>query len=123
MNTTEVADKLVTLCRAGRFVEAVETLYSAGIVSVEAREFGDMPRELRGVEAVKGKNLWWFDNNEVHSSSVTGPFVSPERFAVFFTFDRTFKGTGERSQFSEVAVYTVADGKIVHEEFLYAAED
>ena len=56
------------------------------------------------------------------SATVTGPFVSPERFAVLYAFDRTNKASGERGQLSEVAVYTVVDGKIAHEEFLYAAK-
>jgi hypothetical protein len=120
MTTAEVATELAALCRNGRFLEAIETFYAADIVSVEARELGGMPREMRGKDAVKGKNVWWLDNNEVHSVSVTGPFVSPERFALILTFDRTYKPTGERSQFSEVAVYTVVDGKISRDEFLYA---
>lgn len=120
MTTAEVADRLVSLCRDGRFLEAVETLYAPEVVSVEAAEFGGMPRELRGREAVKGKNLWWIEHNEVHGTTVTGPFLSPERFAVMYAFDRTNKLTGVRSPLSEVAVYTVDSGKIVHEEFLYA---
>ena len=123
MTTTEVANKLVSFCRAGRFLDAVDALYDVDIVSVEARDNGDIPRELKGIQAVRAKNLWWFENHEVHGVSAAGPFVSPERFAVFFTFDHTFTGTGKRSQFSEVAVYTVSSGKIVHEEFLYGAEE
>ena len=34
--------------------------------------------------------------------------------------DVTPKASGERMQMDEVAVYTVKDGKIVQEEFLYA---
>ena len=120
MTTAEVANKYVALCRAGKYMEALETLYAADVVSVEAMEFGGMPREMYGEDAVRGKNNWWFETNEVHSASVTGPFSSPERFAVVFSFDWTVKATGERRHLSEVAVYTVVDGKIVREEFLYA---
>ena len=52
--------------------------------------------------------------------AITGPFVSPERFAVHYTFDWTRKANGERVQLDEVAVYTVVDGRIAREEFLYA---
>src|SRR5262249_15831428 len=89
MTTAEVANKYVALCRAGKYMEALETLYSADVVSVEAMEFGGMQREIHGKDAVRGKNNSWFETNEVHSASVTGPFSSPERFAVVFSFDWT----------------------------------
>lgn len=120
MTTDEVAHHLVALCREGKFVDAVETLYSAGVVSIEAADYEGKGREMHGKEAVKGKNIEWLHNNEVHSVSVMGPFVSPERFAVSYAFDWTRKASGERVQLSEVAVYTVVDGKITREEFLYA---
>ncbi len=122
MTTAEVADQLIAMCREGKFVAAVEALYADDVVSVEAVGFGGMPRDMRGKEAVKSKNAKWFENNVMHSATVTGPFVSPERFAVIYAFDRTNKASGERGQLSEVAVYTVVDGKIAHEEFLYAAK-
>ena len=41
-----------------------------------------------------------------------------------FTFDMdvTNKPSGERTRLSEVALYTVANGKIVEEQFLYLAD-
>jgi len=119
MSTAEVANQLVAFCKGNKYLEAVETLYAEDIVSVEATEHGGS-REMRGKQAVKGKNEWWFQAYEVHSASVTGPFVSPERFAVLYSFDSTRKDTGERTVFNEVAVYTVENGKIIREEFLYA---
>jgi len=41
------------------------------------------------------------------------------QFAVKYEYDTTFKPTGERLQMIEMALYTVADGKIVHEHFFY----
>jgi hypothetical protein len=119
MNTAEVANQYVALCRNGQYLEALETLYDAEVVSIEPMEVGGMPSELRGKDAVRRKNIWWFDTNVVHSASVNGPFVGPERFAVVFSFEWTVKASGERVQFSEVAVYTVVNGKIIREEFLY----
>jgi ketosteroid isomerase-like protein len=121
MTTTEIAAQLVALCREGRFVDAVKTLYADDIVSVEAADFQGLGRIMRGKEAVLRKNIAWFDENDVHSASVTGPFVSPEKFAVWYSFEWTRRASGERVQFTEIAVYTVVDGKIAHEEFLYAA--
>ena len=120
MTTAEVATQLVALCREGRFLDAVQTLYADGIVSVEAMDYQGTGREMHGKEAVLAKNVGWLKDNDVHSASVTGPFVSPEKFAVWYSFEWTRRASGERVQFSEVAVYTVVDGKIAHEEFLYA---
>lgn len=121
MNNAEVANQLVALCRAGKFLEAVATLYSEDVVSVEAMDFQGLGREMRGKAAVVAKNQQWFADNDVHSVDVQGPFISPEYFAVHYNFDWTLKATGERVKLSEVALYTVADGKIVREEFLYGA--
>jgi hypothetical protein len=123
--TAEVARKLTSLCQQGKFEEAMEETYADNIVSVEAMEFPaqpgmpKMPRETRGLDGVRKKSQWWAENHTIHSCKVTGPFASVEKFSVLFDLDCTFKPTGKRTQMTEVAVYTVENGKIVHEEFLY----
>lgn len=67
------------------------------------------------------KNTRWSEANEIHKVEVAGPFVAPEGFALRFGFDSTNRQTGERRQFSEVAVYPAVDGRIVREEFLMGA--
>jgi ketosteroid isomerase-like protein len=121
MNNAELATKLVELCRAGKFIDAVDSLYAEDVVSVEAMDFQGLGREMRGKDAVLAKNKKWFTDNDVHSAQVNGPFLSPEYFAVNFVLDWTPKASGECMQMSELAIYTVADGKIVREEFLYGA--
>jgi hypothetical protein len=126
-NTTEsstaaVANELVDLCRAGRNDDAIEKLYSEKIVSIEPIASGDMPAEQKGLDAVRGKNRWWAENMVVHSTNVAGPFIGDGEFAVYFNFETTFKPTGQRSTMKEMAKYTVADGKIVKEEFFYAPQ-
>ena len=120
MTTAEVAKKLVELCRKGEFLPAVKALYAPNIVSLEAMDMGGTGRTTEGFDAVLKKSEWWIDNHVVHSAKVGNPFVSPEKFVVQFDIDVTFKPTGKRSQMSEVGVYTVKNGKVVHEEFLYA---
>ena len=121
MTTTEIAAQLVALCSEGRFLDAVKTLYTDNVVSVEAIDYQALGREMHGKVAVLGKNGAWLHDNDVHTASVVGPFVSPEKFAVWYSFEWTRRVSGERVKFTEVAVYTVVDGKIVHEEFLYGA--
>ena len=118
-STNAVAQKLVTLCRAGRNEDAINELYSKQIVSVEAVGNEEMPAEITGIDAVLKKNQWWGENNEVHSAEVAGPFVGEDQFAVHYVYDTTFKPTGQRNVMTEMALYTVTDGKIVREQFFY----
>jgi hypothetical protein len=121
MTTQEVANKLVALCKGGKFLEAVQSLYSTDIVSVEAVPGPDGSREMKGLDAVVGKTHWWQDNHEVHSSSIEGPLVATSHFAVRFTIDATFKPTGVRTAMDEIGIYQVKDGKVIREEFFYGA--
>jgi SnoaL-like protein len=122
MNTEEVANKLVELCRKGGFREAMESLYAKDIVSVEAHEMENMPAEMRGIDQVRGKTDWWEKNMEVHSAKIGGPFVARDTFVVQFDIDATDKSSKERMQMSEVGIYTVKDGKVAREEFLPLAQ-
>ena len=119
VSTAAVAHELVDLCREGRNLEAVERLYAGDIVSVESSGNDQMPAEMRGKETIRGKNQWWFDNFEVHSAKVNGPFVGEDQFAVQFEWDATEKATGTRVRMSEMALYTVKSGKVVREQFFY----
>jgi hypothetical protein len=119
MSIQEIASSLVSLCSEGKFHDAMEKLYSPEIVSVEASAPEGGSREVKGIAAVQAKGQWWADNHEVHSAKVEGPLVAGSYFAVTFKLDITFKPTSKRSTMEEVAVYKVADGKIVHEEFFY----
>ena len=121
-STLDVGRKLVDLCRQGKNIDAVETLYAPDVVSVEV--FGDdkMPRRMQGVAAVRGKNQWWLANHQIHGMTVNGPFPHDERFIVHYRMDVTPREgpmQGHRMQFEEAGLYTVRDGKVVQEEFFY----
>ncbi len=122
MTTKEIADQLVALCRAGRNIEAVDTLLSADVVSVEARGDETMPAQMSGRDVIRGKNQWWIDNHKIHSAEVKGPFPNGDRFAVIYKFVVTPVAgpmAGKKMRMEEVALYTVADGKVTREEFFY----
>ncbi len=119
MTTQEIADKLIEFCSVGNFSGATEALYSPDIVSVEAGAPPGGSRETVGIEAIRGKGAWWAANHEVHSSKLEGPLVAGDYFAVTFKMDVTFKPADKRFTMEEIAVYHVADGKIVREEFFY----
>jgi hypothetical protein len=119
----KVANQLVELCKQNRNVDAVNQLYSPNIVSQELMEMPGMPRRMEGIDAIRGKNQWWLDNHDIHSTEVIGPFPHEDRFIVVFKMDVTAKvgpRAGQRMKAEEAALYTVKDGKIVKEEFFYS---
>jgi len=109
----EIGADLVALCNLGRGDEVVGKWYHQRLVSVE----GD-GMTTTGLKALAGKYAWWDANHEVHALTATGPFVGHSGFAVRFDIAVTPKG-GQRMDMSEIAVYTVRDGRIVREEFMY----
>lgn len=122
-NAHSIGKQLVELCNAGNGPEAINTLYADNIVSIEPCDMGEMPARQEGIDAIRGKNQWWYDNHEVHSAECQGPFPHREdRFAVVFKFDVTNKPMNQRMKMEEVGLYTVKDGKIVQEEFFYSME-
>lgn len=117
--TLEVGKRLVQLCSEGKNDEAMKELYAKDIVSVEAGAPPGMSAEIRGIEGVIGKGTWWAENHTVHSAKVEGPWPHGDRFIVRFTYDITVKKDNQRLTMDEAALFTVADGKIVREEFFY----
>ena len=121
-DTLTVGKKLVELCRQGKNIEAVDTLYSPEIVSIEAIGDPSMPARMEGTAAIKGKNEWWLANHEVHKAEAEGPWPHGDRFIVRFKYDVTAKAgpqAGKRMTMDETALYTVKGGKITQEEFFY----
>lgn len=120
--TLDVGRRLVELCRQGKNLEAVDTLYSPDILSIETHGDAQMPARMQGVEAVRGKNQWWFDHHQIHSAEVNGPYPHGDRFIVRTRYDATpdiGPMANQRMTFEEAALYTVRGGKIVQEEFFY----
>ena len=119
-NLTSIANKLVNLCKEGKNTDAIQSLYSDDIVSIEAAAGPEGGREVKGKPAVLGKSQWWTENHEIHSAEVKGPFPhGDDKFAVIFNFDVTFKPESRRQKMEEIAVYQVSGDKIIKEEFFY----
>jgi hypothetical protein len=121
MTTEEVAIKLVDLCKSGKFMEAIDSLYGKDILSVEPMAPPGQEREVRGFDAVRGKSLWWTENHEIHSCIVTGPYVAGDKFIVGFEIDVTNKPSKRRMQMKETGLYAVANGKVIREDFFFLA--
>lgn len=120
MTLKEIADALVEGCRTGKEVENIDRLYAEDAVSAEAASQGDGPREVQGLDAIHAKHKWWNENMEATGGSISDPMLhGDDRFAVIFEVQGREKASGKTFDMKEVAVYHVASGKIVREEFFY----
>ena len=117
MNTKEVAHRLVTMCRQGQYMEAVNELYCDTISSQEMPGYPDAL--ISGKENVQKKGQEWMASVEAfHSAEISEPMIAGNHFIVKMDLDITFKEKG-RQKLEEACVYQVKDGKIVNEQFFY----
>ncbi|HEY0660201.1 MAG TPA: nuclear transport factor 2 family protein [Lysobacter sp.] len=120
MNTQQVADRLVALCREGKYEQAQQELYADDAVSIE---MPGLPSgalgNANGIEAIREKGRKWAENIvQIHGGSVGDPVIAGDWFSLAMGIDATYKDMG-RVPMEEICVYRVRDGKIVHEQFFY----
>ena len=117
MNTKEVANRLVAMCRQGQNIEAIDELYGKSIVS---QEMPGIPNAaVQGIDNVRKKSQDWLASvEEFHSSEISEPVIAGNHFTIKMNFDVTFKERG-RQKMEEVCVFKVSNGKIVNEQFFY----
>jgi len=75
-----------------------------------------------GREALNAKSAAWEAENDVTGFEIKGPFVGATGFSMHYTVSITNKATGKKMDMTEVAVYTVENGKVIREEFMYSHE-
>src|SRR3954469_9236719 len=115
MNTEQIAQRLVQLCRDGKGQQAQDELYSKDAVSIEM-EGSQGIGNAKGIEAIREKGRQFNAGiEEVHGGTIGDPIVTGNWFAVVMTMDATMKGRG-RIEMQEICVYQVRDGKIVREQ-------
>lgn len=112
----ELGSSLVSLYNQGKFQEIEEMMWSPKIESIEG--FG-VSMMWSGKKAVRTKGEDWMATHKIHETKAEGPFVGATGFAVKFFMDVEDMNTGKREPMHEVGVYTVKNGKIVREEFMY----
>jgi hypothetical protein len=120
MSTATVADRLVSLCREGKYEEAQRELYAKDAISLEPQEMANGPMgNVKGLKAILEKGQHWKESVEaVHASEVSDPVVADGWFSVAMHVDATMKGRG-RADMREICVYHVKNDKIVQEQFFY----
>lgn len=110
----EVGGSLVDMFNRGLLHEIEQLWWSPDITSIEG-----MGQAWDGKAAVDGKNQWWLQTNRMISGTAEGPYVGATGFAVKFHLEVEEIATGQRIIMDEIGVYTVRNGKIVQEEFMY----
>jgi hypothetical protein len=73
----------------------------------------------KGKEEIQKKIDWWNSTFESLEYSCHGPYINGDQFSLYFSMTVKDKSTQEITDFQEVALYTVKDGKIVEEKFMY----
>jgi hypothetical protein len=100
----------------GLMTEIEDKWYSPKIVSVEGV---GVAMAWHGRKAVSAKSEHWAATHRIHGASAEGPYVGATGFAVKFALDVEDTEAATRTMMEEVGVYTVENGKIVREEFMY----
>ena len=117
MSTTEIANRLVDLCKKGDFETAQKELFADDAVSIEPHSTPEFQQETKGLDAILEKGEKWKGMvKESHGITVSDPLVSDSSFAVTMWMDVTMQGD-QRMAMTELCVYHVKDGKIVSEQF------
>ncbi len=120
MTPTEVAHRLVELCRQGAYETAQLELYADDAVSLEPE--GAPTPNVNGRDAIIAKGKHFVASMEIHGGSVSDAVVAGPFFSLAMKLDLSPKGGGERFTMEEICVYEVRDGKIVREQFFYPLE-
>jgi len=112
MNTAAIADKLISLCKEGKFIQAQQELYDPAIVSIDP----DGSRTI-GANNMHLKEQRFLDSLEkIHNISFSTPLLAGGYFTVVLRMEIEIKNHGYKKM-EEVCVYQVMDGKIVFEQF------
>lgn len=113
----EIANDFVTMMRAGAGDAAIwDKHFGKDLVSIEGV---GMEMAFEGMAAVKAKCAQWEAANRIHSSRVEGPYIGATGFAVKYILDVEDVESGKRTHMEEVAVYSIKNGKVRQEEFMY----
>jgi hypothetical protein len=117
MTITEIANRIVTLNRENDHESVYQELYHPDAVSIE--NWSGTPEQYVGLDAIRQKAEGWVMSvAEIHEVRVGEPIVSDASIAMTFFMDVTYKDPAMgRQSMTELAIYTVKDGKIVAEEF------
>ena len=113
---TEIADEFTALMAAGDPQTAAQKYWAQDISVIEPVMTPDGEfSPVTGFAAAQERLGNWLRGKAIEDVLVDGPFITGEDFALFIDMDLIDQTTGARAPFSEIAIYTVRDGKITEE--------
>ncbi|MEO0512011.1 MAG: SnoaL-like domain-containing protein [Planctomycetota bacterium] len=87
--------------------------YDPGFASVEADGMTHT-----GLDEIREKHKQWYEQHTVHAFGFKSVHFGQTGFGIVWTMDVEAKdGSWPRMEMDELAIYTVANGKVVREEF------
>lgn len=115
-NTVQaLAEQLAGYISRQAFEAARQALYAAAVISIEADG-----TSVQGLPALASKQAAWAASIEqIHHIDVSQPLVANNHFALRISWDMTYRGQA-RQLWHEIAVFQVADGKVIREQFFYS---
>ena len=117
LTTSDISSRLVTLIRAGQFIDAQTELMAPDCLQVEPAHA--VAPSVSGLAAILEKEkAFQAAVIEMHSITISEPVVAGVFFSISLHFDLTLQKRG-RVQLAEIGLYEVKNGKIVREQFFY----
>lgn len=115
-----VARDFTAMLRAGRFVAAGDAYWADAVTSIEPANLANgIPASISGIAAARAKAEARFGNHAIVELDIDGPFVTGDQFALFLDILIADPTAGVARPFTEIAVFTVRNGRIVEERFFY----
>lgn len=121
--TQKVGLRLTELCATGKNLEAIQELYADNARHVEVMAMPGCERITEGKAAVLSKAEGFAKSTTVHGATCGKPMVNGDQFVCNMTLDCTCSEgpmAGQRMNMSEIALYTVKNGKITEGKFFYS---
>ena len=116
----DLAQDFLSLIQSGQAVEAAEKYWAVDIVIIEPEGTTEhASATVTGFDAARDKLTCWLGHSAMEELSIDGPFITGNCFALFIDMLIKRRATGLCEPFSEIAVYTVRDDKIVEERYFY----
>ena len=120
VNVHDVARDFTDMLRQGQFVAARERYWAADVRIIEPHDLpGGIAAEVSGIEAARAKTARWLGSRHIHDLSIDGPFVTGNQFALFLDMMIAGQTGGACQPFTEIAIFTVRDGRISEERYFY----
>jgi hypothetical protein len=112
MTTASIANRLIELCREGKFPQAQKELYADNIASIETDG-----SQRAGLAVLLAKEQAFLDSlNKITSIEFSDPVIAGSYFSARLMMEIEIKNLGYK-KIDELCVYRVLNDKIVSEQF------